>query len=115
MNFLPRQIHNDPSCAVFIRDDHAMESSHRQGNLESPRFPRRIWQIKTTLAHWRGRAALPRRLLADQQVSPAGLAFVPMLIETAINTPRTNVSLNFRLAGLRYRAARPSGSSALPY
>jgi hypothetical protein len=31
-----------------------------------------------------GRAALLRRLLADQQVSPTGLAFVPMLIETAI-------------------------------
>jgi hypothetical protein len=34
--------------------------------------------------HWHGRAALPRRLLADRQVSPAELAFVPMLIETAI-------------------------------
>jgi len=31
-----------------------------------------------------GRAALPRRRLADQQVSPAELAYVPMLIETAI-------------------------------
>jgi hypothetical protein len=43
-----------------------------------------LWQIKTTLAHWPGRAALLRRLLVDQQVSPTGLAFVPMLIETAI-------------------------------
>jgi hypothetical protein len=43
-----------------------------------------IWQIKTTLAHGHGRAALLRRLLADQQVSPTGLAFAPMLIETAI-------------------------------
>ena len=43
-----------------------------------------IWQIKTTLAHEHGRAVLLRRLLADRQVSPTGLAFVPMLIETAI-------------------------------
>jgi hypothetical protein len=43
-----------------------------------------LWQIKTTLMHWHGRAALPRRLLADRQVSPAELAFVPMLIEIAI-------------------------------
>jgi hypothetical protein len=35
--------------------------------------------------HWHGRAALLRRLLADQQVSPTGLAFVPILIETAIH------------------------------
>jgi hypothetical protein len=45
-----------------------------------------LWQIKTTLAHGHGRAALLRRLLADQQVSPTGLAFAPMLIETAIST-----------------------------
>ena len=32
------------------------------------------------------RASLLRRLLADQQVSPAGLAFVPTLIETAIQS-----------------------------
>jgi hypothetical protein len=37
-----------------------------------------------TLAHGHGMAALLRRLLADQQVSPTGLALVPMLIETAI-------------------------------
>jgi hypothetical protein len=38
-----------------------------------------LWQIKTTLAHGRGRAALLRRLLAvaDQQVSPTGLAALP--------------------------------------
>jgi hypothetical protein len=30
-----------------------------------------VWQIKTTLIHW-------HRLLADQQVSPTELAFVPM-------------------------------------
>jgi hypothetical protein len=51
----------------------------------------KLWQIKTTLAHGHGRAL--RRLLADQQVSPAGLAFVPVLIETAMllseRKPRT--------------------------
>jgi len=31
-----------------------------------------------------GRAALLRRRLADQQVSPTGLVYVSMLIETAI-------------------------------
>jgi hypothetical protein len=43
-----------------------------------------IMANQTTLAHGHGRAALLRRLLADQQVSPTGLAFVPTLTETAI-------------------------------
>src|SRR5271170_6169096 len=47
-----------------------------------------LWQIKTTLTHGHGGAALLRRLLADQQVSPTKLAFVPRLIETAIGQIR---------------------------
>jgi hypothetical protein len=45
-----------------------------------------LWQIKTTLTQPRGRAVRLRRLLADPQVSPAKLASVPMLIETAMAT-----------------------------
>jgi hypothetical protein len=41
--------------------------------------PRAAWQIQSTVMHRHGRVALPRRLLADQQASPAKLAFVPML------------------------------------
>jgi hypothetical protein len=39
---------------------------------------------QNNIGAWRGRAALLRRRLADQQVSPAKSVFVFMLIETAI-------------------------------
>jgi len=42
---------------------------------------RDLWQIKTTLAHRHGRAALRRRLLADQQVSPADWSLCQCQIE----------------------------------
>lgn len=45
---------------------------------------RNLWRVETTLARRHGRAVLPRRHLADQQVSPAKLVFVPRLIETAL-------------------------------
>jgi hypothetical protein len=73
-----------------------MKPSTPMNREPAPNIPRRttnepwpliaaLWQIKTTLAHGHGRAALLRRLLADQQVSPTGLACVPMLNETVMN------------------------------
>ena len=50
--------------------------------------------------HWRidmvGRRL--RRLLADRQVSPAGLAFVPKLIETAISLQPGNNAVAGRIS-----------------
>jgi len=43
-----------------------------------------LWQIKMTLAHWLVGRRCCAAGLADQQVSPTGLAFVPMLMETTI-------------------------------
>jgi hypothetical protein len=69
-----------------------------QNNVAAGVSPLHIWQINTTLMHWHGKAALPRRHLADRQVSPTELAFVPMLIETAISLQKIRVHPRLNLS-----------------